>query len=48
MRKVRTSNEYGTYGELFNIGGRKLMESATENNRPPLRKAMAGKGENER
>ncbi len=21
VRKVRTSNEYGTYGELFNIGG---------------------------
>jgi hypothetical protein len=39
VRKVRTSNEHGTYEgwdrSHFNVGERKLMESATENNYPP-------------
>jgi len=32
-RKVRTPNEHGTCEDIINVGERKLMESATENNR---------------
>jgi len=32
-RKVRTPSKLGTLGDIFNQGGCKSMESATENNR---------------